>query len=51
MAAGLIISLETIRNTHPEEYPTLARLPYTNGTVLCLGISWIDMKNLDVTLL
>lgn len=40
MAAGLIISLETIRKTHPAEY-----IQKQMGQ-LCVSVSWIHMNHL-----
>lgn len=48
MASGLIISLETIRNTHPAE--SIQRLPDRRKQMgqFCVSIFWIDMKNLTL---
>lgn len=46
MAAGLIISLETIRNTHSAEYIQSSADCRKQMGQFCVTISWINMKNL-----
>lgn len=47
MAAGLIISLETIRNTHSAEYIQSSADCRKQMGQFCVTISWINMKNLS----